>query len=562
MSKNISYNLLIISSIQIFLLIFFKNITFAQTPAFQGAEGAGKYTKGGRGGKVIEVTNLNDKGTGSLRAAIEAKGARIVIFKVSGTIALASGLTIKNDSITIAGQTAPGDGICLKNYQLYVNANEVIIRYIRCRLGDELKQESDAFGGRDRKNVIIDHCSVSWSVDECLSFYNIENLTVQWCLLSESLYMSVHSKGAHGYGGIWGGRNASFHHNLLAHHSSRNPRFAGGETDSCVNVDFRNNVIYNWGFNSAYGGENGKINIVNNYYKAGPATKSGVRYRIIEPSDLLGRWYVDGNYVDGNAAITANNWSGGVQGDFSTRTEIKALSPFPFTAITSQSAQDAYESVLKYAGAILPKRDSLDNRIINEVRTGTATKTGRNYSIIQKLDTTVIRGIIDTQVEAGGWPLLNSSLPPLDTDHDGMPDDWEKANGLNINDPSDRNLLNAEGFTKLEEYLNSVSVLNNIKDSGKNIPDNLRLFQNYPNPFNPHTTIKYSTRNFGFVSLKIYDISGRLVKNLISGNQLPGEYFISWDGNNENMKPSASGIYFCQLAVDNNMQVMKLHLLK
>ncbi|GAB3821922.1 hypothetical protein GCM10028895_25060 [Pontibacter rugosus] len=285
--------------------------------AFPGAEGFGKITTGGRGGKVYIVTNLNDSGAGSLRDAINAFGARTVVFAVSGTIQLQSPLTIRNNDITIAGQSAPRDGICLRNYPVTVSADNVIVRYMRFRMGDAKAVEGDAFGGRNRKNIIIDHCSVSWATDEVASFYDNENFTMQWSLVSESLNESVHVKGAHGYGGMWGGMGASFHHNLLAHHNSRNPRFNGARYHKQPGkeiVDYRNNVVYNWGSNSTYGGEEGNHNMVNNYYKAGPATPSSKTSRIVNPSisegNGYGKFYVTGNYVAGNSAVTTDNWNG------------------------------------------------------------------------------------------------------------------------------------------------------------------------------------------------------------------------------------------------------------
>lgn len=240
--------------------------------AFPTAEGYGKYTIGGRGGKVYEVTNLNDSGEGSLRAAIEAKGPRTVVFRVSGTIDLKSALNIRNPYITIAGQTAPGDGICIKRYPLNISADEVIIRYIRIRLGDESTRSDDAISARYRKNIILDHISASWSIDETMSIYHCENVTIQWCMITESLSQSNHTKGSHGFGGIWGSNYSTYHHNLLAHHSSRNPRWASGGGFN----DYRNNVLYNWGYNSSYGGEKHQVgnpkfsditvNFVNNYY--------------------------------------------------------------------------------------------------------------------------------------------------------------------------------------------------------------------------------------------------------------------------------------------------------
>ncbi len=417
-----------------------------QQLAFPGAEGFGRFTSGGRGGKVFAVTNLNDSGAGSLRAAIESQGARTVVFRISGTIALKSALIINNGDLTIAGQTAPGDGICLRDYPLIIAADNVIIRYLRIRLGDEKKLEADAISCIGQKNIIIDHCSMSWGIDEVASFYDNENATVQWCLISESLNHSYHSKGDHGYGGIWGGKGASFHHNLLAHHTSRNPRFNGsrthGEPDKEV-VDFRNNVIYNWGENSSYGGEAGKQNLIANYYKYGPATRA-TKDRIVEPYDGSGKWYVADNFVFGFPEITANNWAGGVQGTFWRQARVEA--PHDFAPVITHTAEQAFELVLANAGAILPKRDAIDARIIEEVRIGTATYGGTWGSG---------SGIIDSQAEVGGWPTLLSAPAPQDSDLDGMADEWERSHGLDPFNPNDRNGdLNGDGYTNLEKYLN------------------------------------------------------------------------------------------------------------
>lgn len=413
--------------------------------AFPGAEGFGKYTSGGRDGKVYVVTNLNDDGPGSFREAVKKSEPRTILFAVSGNIDLKSPLTISKGNLTIAGQSAPGDGICIRNYPVLVQANNVIIRFMRFRLGDVSKIESDAFGGtKNGDGIIIDHCSISWATDECASFYRNKNFTMQWCIISESLNKSVHVKGEHGYGGIWGGMGASFHHNILAHHTSRLPRFSGSSTTPNSPdelVDFRNNVIYNWVGNSTYGGERGRYNVVNNYYKPGPATKPKSNW-MVNPSSPVGSFYIDGNVLAGNAATTADNWNGGVK--VAHPDSAKALKPFIVEPIADQTAAQAYEQALKFAGASL-KRDAVDTRIVKEITKGTASKgKARN-------------GIIDSQEEAGGWPALKSLPAPKDSDSDGMPDAWEVKHKLNPNDASDANLKTlAQPYTNLEHYLNDL----------------------------------------------------------------------------------------------------------
>ena len=440
--------------------------------AFPTAEGYGKYTVGGRGGKVYEVTNLNDSGEGSLRAAIEAKGPRTVVFRVSGTIDLKSALNIKNPYITIAGQTAPGDGICIKRYPLNISADEVIIRYIRIRLGDEAKRSDDAITARYRKNIILDHISASWSVDETMSIYHCENVTIQWCMITESLSKSTHTKGSHGFGGIWGSNYSTYHHNLLAHHSSRNPRWASGGGYN----DYRNNVLYNWGYNSSYGGEKHQVgnpkfsditvNFVGNYYKPGPATDKGkVSYRIVNPGsrgdDDYGKWYVSGNVIEGNKKVSINNWDGGVQlsGGDKAIDKIKLDNPWNAMKINEQSPKDAYNAVLANAGCNKPVRDAVDSRIIEEVRNGNATFEGVSYKKRGRMaDPSLKSGIIDSQNDVGGWPELKSLPAPVDSDHDGMPDEWELKKGLNPNDAKDGAEVASNGYTNLENYLNSLAM--------------------------------------------------------------------------------------------------------
>lgn len=439
--------------------------------AFPGAEGFGKYTAGGRGGEVLIVSNLNDDGDGSLRKAVNAKGPRIIVFRVSGTIHLQSKLNIKGD-VTIAGQTAPGGGICLADYPVSLAGDNIIIRFLRFRMGDRYQNKGkvdgggsdDAFSGSGRKNIIIDHCSMSWSTDEVCSVYRGDSTTLQWNIISEPLNYSYHfEKGDtdfehHGYGGIWGGKHFSAHHNLFAHCNSRTPRFNGvrmGESEELA--DFRNNVIYNWGHNNVYGGENGSYNIVNNYYKYGPETNKAVRFRIVNPpkskdvSNPYGRFYVNGNYVDGAADVSTNNWLGihlDKKAPESDKQLAVAANAFGVVDIPVISAIDAYNDVLKSAGAIMLERDTLDERIISDVknRTGRLIDVQGGYLHGTAYETTV-----------NAWPYLKQSDAPVDTDKDGIPDEWEIKNKLNPHSAADASAYTLDKhYTNIEIYLNGL----------------------------------------------------------------------------------------------------------
>ena len=442
--------------------------------AFPGAEGGGMYATGGRGGKVLHVTSIKDGSEeGTLRWAVSQKGARTVVFDVAGIIELKSTLKISNGDLTIAGQTAPGDGICLKNYPLQINASNVIVRFIRCRMGDETGAEDDALSASHKdgswcSDIIIDHCSVSWSTDECASFYGNENFTLQYCIISESLRTSVHGKGTHGYGGLWGGNNASFHHNLLIHHDSRNPRFDHDYLCTARGpVHFINNVIYNWGGNSGYGGESRpgcdprQINIVNNWYRPGEGSSN--RARIVNPTTKCsncnpddqysitpGLFYVSGNFMYGSDKVTADNWEGVEPDDKNQKDKVRSDSFMGSHKGTLHNAEEAMESVLTYAGASLA-RDRIDTRLAKETREGSYTYKGSKGGT---------KGIIDTQEDVGGWPAYKASDEQLaivtDTDLDGIPDWYETLFGLDGKDSTDAALstIDPEGrYTNLEMYL-------------------------------------------------------------------------------------------------------------
>jgi pectate lyase len=399
------------------------------TRAFPGAEGYGAFAKGGRGGKVLFVTTLEDSGPGSLRAAIDAKGPRTVIFRIGGIINLKTPLCIREPFITIAGQTAPGDGICLKGSRdtlMLSNTHDVIIRYLRVRTGytgEKADNEGDCISCYSADNFILDHCSTSWGTDETISCtQTCDRYTVQWCLMAEGLNYHGHSMGS-----ILGGDRSTWHHNLYAHCRTRNPRFAGA-----CRCDFRNNVVYDWGDACSYG-DFRLLNYVNNVVKPGPSTTQ--RPRRFFPNNavaLPGSLFLRGNVLDGSPEIDRDNRLG-----TGFETEVFAEAPHAAPAVESQAAEAAYELVLKNVGAMVPKRDTTDTRIVAEVR----GRTGK---------------IIRYERELGDWPSYAGGAVPLDLDGDGIPDDWETAHGLNPNDTSDAGRITQTGYTNLECYLNSL----------------------------------------------------------------------------------------------------------
>jgi len=415
--------------------------------AFPGAQGLGANSLGGRGGRVIQVTNLNDSGPGSLRQAISDAGPRTVVFTVSGTIALKSTLAVRNSYITIAGQTAPGHGICVKDYGVSIDADHVIIRYLRVRPGDNAQQETDALWISGGQHIVVDHCSTSWGTDETLSVSSSKPglgfVTIQWCMITESLNCSLHSKGCHGYGSLirggWG-NGYSFHHNLYAHHRGRSPR-PGNYNSVTVDpdgffLDFRNNVVYNW--KGSYAGYNAdsdsitRVNFVGNYYVKGPESSGSHIYR---EQCLYSQAFFEDNWL--NHQAPENPWSLVRLDGFSpAQTATYKLSASAFVLMETDEAPSAFQKVLSQAGVNFPKRDSVDARIIQDV----LQQTG---------------GLIDDEEEVGAWPDLLSTQAPTDTDTDGMPDAWELALGLDPIDPVDAILdRNLDGYTNIEEYIN------------------------------------------------------------------------------------------------------------
>lgn len=572
-------------------------------PAFPGAEGFGRYTTGGRGGAVYHVTKLDDDGSeGTFRWACNKSGVRTIVFDVSGTIYLKSALQLKRGNVTIAGQTAPGDGICIADYPFTIDSDNVIIRFMRFRLGNRHvdKHEGDGLGGMDRKNIIVDHCSISWSIDECLSVYGSKNITLQWNIVSQSLKKSGHSKGAHGYGGNWGGSGATYHHNLLAHHDSRVPRLGprpGTQKDE--RMDLRNNVMYNWGGNGCYGGEGMTVNIAYNYYKPGPTTRkrtkamqyrlaapgirtvdyclnkaaiansyktvtgtavtkndvsgssdgtnnyveiSGTKYKIDMTTNKIdvggkqvtvswndwkpmlhvwGKFYAEGNYNPNSADMNKDNFKYGIANQIDKSgndktypgdAAVKLTVPIDFEGVTTHTAQDAFDKVLAYAGASL-HRDWVDEQMVNDTRKGIATSTGSGNT----------GGIINSQNDnkpAGAaadwspWPNLvtDTSISVADTDGDGIPDYWEDANGLDKNNAADGNLTDAEGYTNLERYMNSLvaDIMAKENEGGK--------FLSGTQTYDDATSIADAAIYNKVADDRIYNLQGMLVENPISGS--------------------------------------------
>ena len=560
----------------------------AQAPAFPGAEGHGRYVTGGRGGKVIHVTNLNDKGTGSFRAAVTGNSKKIIVFDVAGVIPLASDLTIGSNT-TILGQTAPSPGITLRYYTVRPEDN-CIIRFIRLRRGQEkdINDGADATWQRNKTGIIFDHCSFSWSIDEVASFYDNNNFTMQWCTVAESLTNPGHSKGAHGYGGIWGGKLASFHHNFVGHLMNRGPRFNGarygwtGYTSNkdydtykwenpvqAENVDFRNCVMYN-AQGTCYGGPGGgQINIVNNYFKAGPShslkskTLNGIKVSVSsgkergsqdritqvtvsnsgnsdkkhpEYYEMTSRYFISGNTTETTKGTVTKNqdWKGVVydKGTYTYNGErysadkknfygdavahqtidgvscvkIKMDNPAPTGEVTTHSAAEAFSKVLAYGGASL-YRDEIDARYMEEAKTGTAQYNG---SITQS------PGIIDKVSDVNGYTestFGTASRPAdFDTDKDGIPDAWELANGLNPNDDSDALTYSLDGkgyYTNLEVYANSL--VEDIMKQGNADAEN-KVDEYYPECKNPTGISQVITSYPGEIAkVTYYSLNGTLL---------------------------------------------------
>jgi pectate lyase len=523
-----------------------------KTLSFPGAEGSGRFAKGGRGGTVYEVTNLNNSGPGSLVDAV-SQSYRTVVFRVSGTIELGDVILRPKSYVTIAGQTAPGDGICIKG-RIYVNGNHIVIRYLRVRVDAGAANSSgDAIDIAGGKNIIIDHVSASYARDETISCQETsDSVTVQWCLMSEALTFEGHSYGSLVRGDK--GDQKTYHHNLYAHCQGRLPR-PGNYTQAVYDTlglffDFRNNVVYNWaGSAPGYNADTGSVsryNFIGNVYIPGP--ESSTSSKMFKEDAYKAYAYFADNMLNG--IVPTDQWSlFSWGGKFTTanKTAYQQRSYLiPMEPVTTTAPAQAYLDVLAQAGCSFPVRDTIDRRIIKNV----INRTGHSiYNLSQQPE--------------GGWPTLASLPAPDDDDHDGMPNAWELAHGLDPNNPADRNLIDQTGYTMLEIYLNSlVTEPANRLTASQWQPRTHLLVHSYPNPFNASTTIAINLPEPGLLSLKIYDVQGRLVRSYPGACYGPSSYQFVWLGNNDHGQPVASGIYLLSIKFNNTHKVLKMHLLR
>ncbi|MFC1585809.1 FlgD immunoglobulin-like domain containing protein [Fibrobacterota bacterium] len=617
-------------------------------PAFPGAQGFGSHTPGGRGGIIIEVTNLNDSGPGSFREACGQTGPRIIVFKTGGVIELQNEIQINEPFITIAGQTAPGNGIVLKNCQLTVLTHDVIIRGMRFRPGDNPEGAApeirDCLSLLGAHNVILDHCSLSWGIDENVSVWQgSRDVSIQWCIISEGLFYSLHAKVGHSMGLLVGNGSAllSIHHNLFAHNNGRNPLISGG-----TNHEFINNVIFDWGYASEFYEEGipFKADVYGNYFKPFTNVPGPQEYAISINFDSTSssRIYCQDNFLNGKLFFTPEQKQdfGGLSLLFPENSAMDSSS-----CITSQPVLEAYDTVLAAAGALLPARDAVDSRIIQDakdsagmmvdcvgpdtiyypmdtarggsdtsillsrrtaleprgyvgrvieivngtglgqIRTITAYHPGSliisgSDTLVDTLQeatvnqpwqtipdpTSVYRIIIPCGNNAGGWPLYSTGTSYADTDHDGMPDNWETAHGLDYQDPTDgpRTGLSMAGYTNIEVFLNGLidSAGMNTGTAGRPSPLPDSNLAAWPNPFSSRISIRILPDMMDVPAIKIHDYSGRQVKSLTPWKNPSGHYLATWEGDDERGTPVPGGIYVLRITAGSLVRTRQVMLLR
>ena len=538
------------------VLVLLSCYSFSQIPAFPGAEGFGSNTPGGRGGRVIKVTNLNDHGPGSLREAVESEGPRMVVFTTGGIINLETELPLINPYITIAGQTAPGDGICLRGETLRIFTHDIVIRYMRFRPGDvdfgppNVWENIDAVSVSSGYNIVIDHCSLSWAVDENINmWHDSNNITVQNCIIGEALNLNNHPKGAHSTGMLIGSEatNISIHHNLFAHNNDRNPHVNGHSI-----VDIRNNVIYNPGgiATDIRANRNQIINYVNNYVIKGPRTKIPGDIFVRNLKNHRPKLYLSGN-IGINKVFKALYCYDDTRTTFVPTTDYEVIeemiqaAPYPAPFVTTTDAQQALEHILEEAGAVLPRRDPVDKKMIDDI----VRRSGN---------------VIDTKGSLLAWPPFDAGLPFVDSDNDGMPNHWENNHSLNEYEDDSGDDADQDGYSNLEEYLNGTDPVAGINPlsgvSARQITEqsppppklSFGLKPNYPNPQSDYTNISFTIDRSSHVTLRVFDRIGREVANLANSFLYEGEYEVIWSS-----EKIDRGLYLIVLASDQHIQGMK-----